>query len=115
MINNNDENNLTLGLLESEREWRRFMIDEIKELNIQSKIGYKLLTYIREGVSLLIAVNIFILPVILYHFHKLSCLSFIYNLLHDYRSCLYLFILYRYMNLIIFSKFCMMETTIEFM
>ncbi|NGX52212.1 MAG: hypothetical protein KR126chlam5_00508 [Candidatus Anoxychlamydiales bacterium] len=55
-------------------------VDEIDDLNIQSKIGYRLLTYIREGVSLLIAVNIFILPVILYHFHKLSCLSFIYNL-----------------------------------
>ncbi|HEU64286.1 MAG TPA: ComEC/Rec2 family competence protein [Chlamydiae bacterium] len=55
-------------------------IEEINDLNIQSKIGYRLLTYIRDGISLLVAVNIFILPVILYHFHKLSCLSFIYNL-----------------------------------
>ena len=36
-----DDNNLTLGLLESEREWRRFMIDEIKELKRDIKIVRK--------------------------------------------------------------------------
>ncbi|NGX63988.1 MAG: hypothetical protein KR126chlam6_01411 [Candidatus Anoxychlamydiales bacterium] len=40
----------------------------------------KLLTYLREALSLCFTVTIFILPVILYHFHKFSYLSFIYNL-----------------------------------
>ena len=51
-----------------------------KDLNPISKIGAKLLSYIRQCFSLSICVNIFILPVILYHFHKFSYLSFIYNL-----------------------------------
>ncbi|NGX35310.1 MAG: hypothetical protein K1000chlam1_00131 [Candidatus Anoxychlamydiales bacterium] len=53
---------------------------ERNELNPISKIGDKLLSYIRQCMSLTVAVNIFILPVILYHFHMFSCLSFIYNL-----------------------------------
>ena len=53
---------------------------EITELNISSKIGYRLLCFIRDGITLSLTVNIFIIPVILYHFHKFSYLSFIYNL-----------------------------------
>jgi len=53
---------------------------EKKELNYISKIGDKVFIFIRQSLCLSIAVNIFILPVILYHFHKFAYLSFIYNL-----------------------------------
>lgn len=53
---------------------------EKTELSYISRLGEKLLVYIRQCIALCISVNIFILPVILYHFHKFAYLSFIYNL-----------------------------------
>lgn len=55
-------------------------LQEINKLSYISKIGLKILEYLRQNISLGISVNIMILPVLLYSFHKFSTLSLIYNL-----------------------------------
>lgn len=53
---------------------------QTQELNLISKIGLKILDFIKESICLCVSVNIFILPVVLFYFHKFPVLSFIYNL-----------------------------------
>lgn len=60
--------------------FKKRSLEEINELNLISKIFLKIFDFIREGIFLSISVNFFILPVILFYFHKFAILSFIYNL-----------------------------------
>ncbi|MFA6119386.1 MAG: ComEC/Rec2 family competence protein [Parachlamydiales bacterium] len=53
---------------------------EINELDWISKILEKILNFIRQSICLSLVVNIFIIPVVLFHFHKFAFLGFIYNL-----------------------------------
>jgi competence protein ComEC len=53
---------------------------EKKDLNAISKIAEKLINYLRQCFCLTLSINILILPVVLYHFHKFALISFLYNL-----------------------------------
>jgi competence protein ComEC len=55
-------------------------LKEKQELHLVAKFGYKISSFIRQSLSLSIAVNLTILPVVLFCFYKLPILSFIYNL-----------------------------------
>jgi len=60
--------------------FKKRTLSEINKLNMLSKIGLKLINYLRQSLCLCISINILILPVILYYFHKFALLSIIYNL-----------------------------------
>ena len=49
-------------------------------LNTISQHGYLMLSFIRQGITIMLAVNVAILPLLLYHFHKFPLLSLFYNL-----------------------------------
>ncbi|MBI5345685.1 MAG: ComEC/Rec2 family competence protein [Chlamydiae bacterium] len=53
---------------------------EIKELSLIAYIGYKISSYLSQAISLNIAINLTILPIVLFHFYKLPFLGFVYNL-----------------------------------
>lgn len=54
--------------------------EEIQELTLFSKLTYLVTGTLRRALSLNFAVNLAILPLLLYHFHKFPLLSLIYNL-----------------------------------
>jgi competence protein ComEC len=54
--------------------------NQIKELSVFSKISLNLVEYLRQNICLCISVNIFILPVLLFYFHRFALISIIYNL-----------------------------------
>ncbi len=53
---------------------------EFIQLNLISQKAYLLLNFIKQGAALSFSVNLMIFPLVLFHFHKFSYLSFIYNL-----------------------------------
>lgn len=54
--------------------------EEILELGVVDKIVYGIAATLRRCLSLNFAVNLMILPLLLYHFHQFPFLSFLYNL-----------------------------------
>lgn len=51
-----------------------------KDLTLGSKVIFYLNLYLRKAISLGIAINLMILPIVLFYFHKFPLLSLIYNL-----------------------------------
>lgn len=64
----------------SKKVLKKRTLTEINDLNQISKIGLKTIEYLRQNICLCVSVNIFIIPVILFYFHKFALLSLIYNL-----------------------------------
>lgn len=54
--------------------------NEIKKLNLLSKQGYIISCFLKEGLAVTISVNLVLIPLILFYFHKAPFLSFLYNL-----------------------------------
>lgn len=54
--------------------------EEIQVMDIFSKIGARLINFIRESVSLSISINLALVPVLLFYFNKFPLLGLIYNL-----------------------------------
>ena len=53
---------------------------EVKILNTLSRHAYLLSSFLRQALSLTLAVNLLLLPLLLYHFHQFPLLSLLYNL-----------------------------------
>lgn len=53
---------------------------EIQSLTLASKHGHLLSSFFRKAISLNLAINIVLLPLLLFHFHQFPYLSLIYNL-----------------------------------
>jgi competence protein ComEC len=53
---------------------------EIHSLTVLSQHGYLFSSFFRKSISLTLAVNIALLPLLLFHFHQFPCLSLIYNI-----------------------------------
>jgi competence protein ComEC len=68
-----------LFLFLPKRTWR-----ESIALKPLSQLFYLLCTFLRQGMSLSLAVNVMILPLLLYHFGKFPCLSLLYNLFYPF-------------------------------
>ncbi len=54
--------------------------NELQKLNLLSKKAYLLSSFLRQSIALSLSVNILLLPLLLFHFHKFSIISFIYNI-----------------------------------
>jgi len=54
--------------------------EEIRELSVVEKVVYLIAATLRRSLSLNFAVNLMILPLLLYHFHQFPWLSLLYNL-----------------------------------
>jgi competence protein ComEC len=63
-------------------------LKDLSELDIFSKIGGFLSNLIRETFSLTLSVNLAIIPILLFYFHKFPMLSLIYNLFFSPLFCL---------------------------
>lgn len=66
---------------------------EIRSLSVIAKHGYLFSSFFRESLSLTLAVNCALLPLLLFHFHQFPFLSFIYNLFFPFFIGVALFLL----------------------
>lgn len=66
---------------------------EIQILTLFSKHGYLLSSFLRKAISLTLAVNCVLFPLLLYHFHQFPLLSFLYNLFFPFLIGIALFLL----------------------
>lgn len=57
---------------------------DLYQLNFVSKHAYLLSAFLRQSVSLALAVNIATIPLLLYHFHQFPLLSLLYNLFYPF-------------------------------
>ncbi|MEI6242005.1 MAG: ComEC/Rec2 family competence protein [Chlamydiota bacterium] len=72
---------ILLGYTPCEKMFHRFLKKhEPYSLHPLSQIGEKILSLLREGLSLTIVVNLAVIPVVLFHFHTFPLLGFFYNL-----------------------------------
>ncbi len=55
-------------------------LSELVEMNAANQHGYCILAFFRQGLALLIAVNLFAIPLTLFYFHQFPLLSLLYNL-----------------------------------
>lgn len=55
-------------------------LSEMVEMNLLNQHGYCLLTFFRQGLALMVAVNIYALPLTLFYFHQFPWMSLLYNL-----------------------------------
>jgi competence protein ComEC len=55
-------------------------LSEIVEMNHWNQHGYCVLAFLRQGLSLLIVVNLFAIPLTLFYFHQFPLMSLFYNL-----------------------------------
>lgn len=53
---------------------------DVLKMNWWSQLGYCLVNYLRKGISLTLAVNIFALPMTLFYFHQYPWMSLLFNL-----------------------------------
>jgi len=78
-----------------EQSLRRFLpkrnSSQTDQLNLLSKHGYLLAASMRQALSLTLAVNIAIFPLLLYHFHQFPLLSLLYNLFFPFFLTIALF------------------------
>ncbi len=56
--------------------------EKIQSLSLISLYGHLLSAWLRKNLSLGLSVNLFLLPIILYHFHKFPLVGIIYNLFY---------------------------------
>lgn len=63
-----------------QRLWAKRKLSEALLMDRFDQHGLLLLTLIRQGVALSLAVNLVTMPMVLYHFHKFPLMSFLYNL-----------------------------------
>ena len=54
--------------------------EELKRLSFSAQWGAIMLAFIKKSLQIMLAVNLALLPVLLFHFHRFPLLSFIYNL-----------------------------------
>ena len=66
---------------------------EEQSLDFFSQKAYMILKYLKSSIALSLAINLAIFPVILFHFHIFSFLSFIYNLFIPLSVCIIMFLL----------------------
>ncbi len=66
---------------------------EIQSLTLLSKHGYLLSSFFRKALSLTLAVNLILFPLLLFHFHQFPLLGFLYNLFFPFLVGISLFLL----------------------
>ena len=54
-------------------------LSQMKEMNGWNRHGYCLLVFFRQGLALAMAINVFVIPLTLYYFHRFSYMSLLYN------------------------------------
>lgn len=53
---------------------------DVEELSLPSQHGYLITSFLRQSICIGLAVNLALLPLLLYHFHQFPLLSLLYNL-----------------------------------
>ncbi len=66
---------------------------EIEALTLLSQHGYLFSSFFRKSISLTLAVNCALLPLLLFHFHQFPCLGLLYNIFFPFGIGLSIFLL----------------------
>lgn len=82
-----------------------FPKEELHHLFLPSQIAYHILLFLKETLSIILSIYLFITPVLLFHFHQIPLLSFFYNLFIPLFLSLSIFLLLMGIFLFLFFPF----------
>ncbi len=77
----------------SERLLPKRTVFELANMTFPSPFGYLISTFFKKTLSITVAVNIALLPLLFYHFHKFPLLGLIYNLFFPLGAALAIYLL----------------------
>jgi competence protein ComEC len=68
-------------------------LSEVLTMNLLNQHGYCFVAFLRQGLALTLAVNVFAMPLTLFYFHQFPSMSFLYNLFFPFLASVSLFLL----------------------